>query len=82
MRYKRFKIAPEIDRSVPPPPAHAPRVSRLYPFDAMQPGESLFIDDMRQANSMVAAMHHHARKHGWQVATRLEGNGRRAWRLK
>jgi hypothetical protein len=69
----------EIDKNIP----FSEGSYRLYPFDQMEPGDSLFDPDGTNAkNSKVyRGMISYGTRRGWKVRGRAEDSGFRVWRI-
>lgn len=70
----------KIEKNVPIPTKRSGRIAAL-PFDAMQPGDSIFIrcKDAKEKSRAIGRMSMYARKHGVKFKTRTVEGGIRIW---
>ena len=69
-------ISGPIERDVPPPRLD-PRI--LYLIEDMQPGDSRFFN--AEPQNVKVSTWRRAKRLGWLITVRREGDGMRVWRL-
>lgn len=71
----------EIEKSIPIPEIVMGR-KHVYPVNLMEVGDSFFISDGSNMNSMRASIRTAARRVGIKVTTRKVEGGHRCWRFE
>lgn len=73
--------APHIESGVPIIRPHRNGVSELYPWKAMEIGDSIFCKNRTQ-NEMRSTVWHAGRRHGRKFSIREMRDGVRIWRIQ
>lgn len=83
MLFDKNTPAPVIERNVPiPPPRRGGTASAVYPFKALQPGDSVLYPCTASPDRVKArrAAYRIAEHHEWQITVRSLPEGIRVWR--
>lgn len=69
-----------IQKDIPiPPKAITTRLSKIYPFEYMQIGDSFFIENVDDIKKKRASLANYVLKKGFKIASREEEGGLRVW---
>jgi hypothetical protein len=77
-KYKEETMGLQIEKGIPIPQSGSRTHARKYPFDEMEIGDSVLVEDDR----VYSAVSVYSKRNGKKYATRKVEGGIRVWRIK
>ena len=72
----------KIEKNIPIPEACGGAITRKYPFNEMEVGDSIFIEGRKGSYTPGNAAHNYGKNHGKKFTSRKENDGFRIWRIE